>query len=139
MKTTMKVKREVEIKTLLVSAGVRYWEDSTVNDVEDSKGDLIPCRNGDYWCPEIDVDSGKIMNWTQGVKANIHYKVCDDGTYELKDAAGNSLWRKDGYVPDFMSPKESGYGDYIIMDVDENGMIADWEFNPGDLNSDEEE
>jgi hypothetical protein len=25
-----------------------------------------------------------------------------------------------------MYPKENGYGDYIIMDVDENGMIQDW-------------
>lgn len=25
-----------------------------------------------------------------------------------------------------MSPKENGYGDYIIMDVDENGVIEYW-------------
>ena len=25
-----------------------------------------------------------------------------------------------------MSPKEEGYGDYIIMDVDDNGMIKNW-------------
>lgn len=47
MKITIKVEKEVEIKTLEVRAGVRYWEDATVNGNEDSEGELIPCREGD--------------------------------------------------------------------------------------------
>jgi len=30
------------------------------------------------------------------------------------------------YVPEIMCPKENGYGDYIIMIVDENGKIENW-------------
>lgn len=26
-----------------------------------------------------------------------------------------------------MCPKENGYGDYIIMNIDENGFIQGWE------------
>ena len=32
----------------------------------------------------------------------------------------------DGYVPKVMCPVDEGYGDYIIMDIDENGFIQDW-------------
>lgn len=133
MKVQIKAVKEVEIKTLDVKAGVRYWEDSTVNGVEDETGELMPCRVEDYWCPSIDVDSGKIMNWTKGIKAEIHYKICDDGEYTLRGEDGKKVIAIDGYVPNCMSPKENGYGDYIIMDVDENGVIVDWEFDVSDF------
>jgi hypothetical protein len=126
MKKTIKVEKEVNIKYLHVSAGARYWEDAEVNGVEDETGELIPCRNGDYWEPIIDVDTGIIINWTQGVKAKIHYKCCDDGTYTLMDADNNPVIAKEGYVPDCLCPEEAGYGDYIIMDIDEQGRIVGW-------------
>ncbi len=120
------VKQKIEVKTIYVEAGVRYWEDATVDGVEDEKGDLIPCRDGDTWKPTIEIETGKILNWKQGVKADIHYKVCDDGTYSLMDSEFKRVATIDGYVPKFMSPKENGYGDYIIMEVDENGIIQNW-------------
>jgi len=127
MKTTIKVEKEVEIKTLEVKAGVRYWENAEVNGVDDDMGDLIPCRKDDYWCPVIDFDNGIILNWTKGTTAEIHYKVCDDGSYYLKDENGEVVLKiEDDYVPSCLCPKEEGCGDYIIMDIDENGVIADW-------------
>ena len=127
MKATIKIEKEVELKTLVVKAGVRYYEDATVNGVEDTEGDLIPCKNGDLWCPIIDIDSGVIINWEQGVKAEVHYKVCDEGSYYLQDAEGNTVLSiENNYVPKMMCPKESGYGDYIIMDIDENGKISNF-------------
>lgn len=133
MKTKIKVEKEVNIAILKVLAEVRYWEDATVNGVEDEDGSLIPCKNGDTWSPEIDIDSGKIMNWEIGKKAEIHYKVCDQCGWELRDESGVVLSAEDGYVPDTLCPKDSGYGDYIIMDVDENGNIADWKFDVNDF------
>ena len=127
MKVVVKVKTKVEVKTLKVKAGVRYWEDATVDGIEDEKGDLIPCRDGDYWCPEIDIDKGKITNWKQGVKADVHYKVCDDGSYYLQDSDGKTILSiENNYVPEIMCPSDKGYGDYIIMNIDENGVIANW-------------
>ena len=85
MTTTVKVteERELKLSKLRLSAGARYWEDATVNGVEDDEGTLIPFREGDYWCPIIDIDSGTIDNWPKGMTASIHYKVCDDGEYWL--------------------------------------------------------
>jgi hypothetical protein len=32
-----------------------------------------------------------------------------------------------------MRPKENGYGDYIVMDIDENGQIQKWTSNLKDF------
>lgn len=133
MKTTVKIEQEVDIKKLIVSAQVRYWEDADVNGIEDIEGALIPCREGDNWCPEIDIDNGVIINWKKGIKASVHYKVCDAGTYMLQDENNKTILAKEGYVPNIMSPKENGFGDYIIMDIDENGKIDNWNPNITDL------
>lgn len=133
MKVKIKKSVEVDIKTLHVRAGARYWEDTTVNGVEDEEGDLIPCRDGEDWKPIIDIETGQIINWEQGKTADIHYKVCDDGDYYLKDENNEIILHKDGYVPETLSPKERGYGDYIIMDVDSEGKIKDWKFDIDDF------
>lgn len=41
--------KTVEVVKLRAVMGVRYWEDGTVNDTEDTDGTLIPCRVKDAW------------------------------------------------------------------------------------------
>lgn len=114
-----------------VYAHVRYWQDSKINGVYDDPEDpQMPCVAGadddKYWVPKIEADTGLILNWTPGVEASIHYKVCDE--CELTFTKGDAVVSKyDGYVPDFLCPKEEGYGDYIIMDIDSNGYIKNWD------------
>lgn len=111
-----------------VDAEVRYWEDASVNGVEDVEGDLIPGRQGDGWRARIDISTGRIEGWPEGTTAKIHYKVCDAGLYWLTDAAGTRIakWR-DHYVPgDFLSQDGNGHGDYIIMDVGAGGVVEGW-------------
>lgn len=133
MKATIKIEKEVDIKTVEVRAHVRYWEDSTINGEPDEEGTLTPCREGDLWCPIIDIDTGVITNWTKGIKADIHFKVCDRGSYFLKDSDGNIvLSREDNYVPNHLIP--GSYGDYIEMQIDENGKIANWRPSLDDFN-----
>lgn len=113
---------------LEVHAGVRYWEDTKVNEAKDTEGKLIPFRNGNYWEPRINVETGQILNWPDGCVANIHYKVCDDGEYYLKD--GTNIYKyKDYYVPDILdcSSDQSSFGDYIIMNVSLGGYIQNWD------------
>ena len=140
VKIKIKIEKEVEVTTLRVKAGVRYWVDSEVNGEPDTEiGQNIPCKDGQNWCPEIDIATGKILNWKQGIRAEIHYKICDCCGWELKDENGLVvLEAEDGYVPKTLEPKGDGYGDYIIMDIDENGIIADFHFDITDFQNEGE-
>ena len=111
-----------------VRAKVRYWEDATVNGAEDLDGTLIPFRDGDLWCPRIRLADGLIEGWPQGMVASIHFKVCDEGEYWLTNSGGARVAKWHGhYVPDeFMCHGSSGYGDYIIIHVGGDGVIAKW-------------
>jgi hypothetical protein len=120
-------KVEVEVQYLKAECGVRYWEDGVVNGREDEDGSLIPLRDGDSWCPVIDLGTGVIADWPAGTTASVHYKVCDQGAYHLLDAEKNVVASIDGNVPSIMSPGGSGYGDYVIMTIGADGKIADWE------------
>jgi hypothetical protein len=122
------MKNNLELKFLIVSARVRYWEDTIINDLEDTHGNLVSCREGDSWSPIIDLDSGKIVNWDEGTVADIHYKVCDEGEYWLADANKNKILKYAGdYVPDsLLCIGDRGYGDYIIMKINEKGLIIGW-------------
>lgn len=117
----------VQVKYLKVEAGVRYWEDAEVNGLADEDGSAIPCRSGDAWCPVIDLDTGIIQDWPANTIADLHYKVCDAGRYALLDADHNEVCVKDGYVPDVMCPTGGGYGDYIIMHIGPDGVIANFD------------
>lgn len=126
---------------LTVECWPRYWEDTTVNGEVDTEGKLIPFRNGDLWNPVIELATGKIINWPQGMTASIHYKVCDQGRYYLGTLGGSPKLlgapklfqygaeerraKQSTYVPDdFLCHGDLGYGDYIIMNVSSDGQIA---------------
>lgn len=134
----MKVEKEFDVKFLKARVGARYWEDSTVNGVEDKEGDLIPCRDGEYWCPIIELETGLITNWENGKVASIHYKSCDDNEFILLDEKKEVVKSIEGYTINLMCPKENGYGDYIIMDILENGQIANWKCDLSAFTNDED-
>lgn len=135
MKKTITVLKEVDLKTLHVEAGVRYWEDSTVNDQEETEDDpKIPFKEGELWKPVIDLETGYITNWPKGTKASVHYKVCDAGSYYIKDAEGNTVLSiVNDCVPSILCPSDNGYGDYIIMEINQDGKIANWEADLSDF------
>ena len=56
------------------------------------------------------------------------YKVCDGFSCSFTDNSGVSILDlDDGYVPSFMCIGQEPDGDYIVMDIDENGYIKDWD------------
>ena len=118
---------DAEPMWLQVDAEVRYWEDATVNGDEDTEGDLIPLKQGNRWVPVIRLADGFIAGWPQGVSADIHYKVCDQGEYFLINAALQRISKyRSYYVPDMLSVGDDGYGDYIILKVNGDGFIEGW-------------
>lgn len=133
METSIYIQKTVNIKKLYVKTYPRYVQDASVNGYRDLENDpkmpfvkLDDKINEYFWEVNIDIDKGQIIDWPQGTTASIHYKVCDEGFYEIFDEQGEKLGNYEGYVPHIMCPKEEGYGDYIIMDIDENGFIQDW-------------
>ena len=134
MKTSIYIKKTVNIKKLYVKVYPRYIADSSVNGCRDLENDpKMPFVKFDdkvkeyFWEVNIDIDKGQIIDWPQGITASLHYKTCDEGFYEIFDEKGEKLGDYNGYVPHIMCPKEPGYGDYIIMDIDENGNIQNWD------------
>ena len=70
MKAKIKIEKEIDLKTLIVNAGVRYWDDAEINGEKDTEGgDNVPCKVGDSWKPIIDIDSGIITNWKKRCKS----------------------------------------------------------------------
>lgn len=126
--------QQVPVKYLKVDAGVRCWEDGTVNGAPDADdAPTIPCRSADNkrWAPVIDLDEGRILDWPEGVTASVHYKVCDDGIYDLLSEDMARVVTLEGYVPEILAPKGDGFGDYIIMNIDGAGKIDKWKVTLG--------
>lgn len=139
-----KVTNEIDVKYICCDVGPRYWEDGDVNGEEDIsyeeqekgakprmpmayKNDAAKYQDEQYrWAVKIDAETGNIVGWPEGVEADIHYKVCDDGTYWLEDTDGNEVHKIDDYVPTLWDFYDDSYGDYIIMTVEGDGHVKEW-------------
>jgi len=138
MKATIKIKKEIDVKYLEIDANIRYWEDADVNGVDEQEDNpTIPFSDKvtGRWNFIVDVDSGSIVDWPTGTTASVHYKVCDEGVYTLKDKDMQAILTVESYVPDCLAISDSGYGDYMCLDIDENGKIVDWSFDEDDVES----
>ena len=126
MEIELTVTKKFEVKYLQAEVGARYWEDATVNGVEDTNGTLIPCRDGEYWKPLIELETGKIINWDAGTTAKVHYKSCDDNLFIALDADKKEVKKINSYVINMMCPFAEGFGDYVIMNINEDGIIENF-------------
>ena len=113
-----------------IVAGVRYAEDASVNGVdEDNEKPVMPflVKSKQYpdewdWDITIDVEAGSIDNWPKGMTAKTWYKVCDCCKV---CAEGKKDYYE--YVPKFLSIWSEGFGDYVYLEVGEDGVIKDWD------------
>lgn len=122
MKAEIKIAKEVEVKTILIEAEVRYIGD---DDDDDMASNFPLIVDGKEWVATVDIDSGKIHGWPKGESHKAYCKVCDAGSYTLFDGDGVELSKIDNdYVPNGVIPGE--YGDYIDLTVDGDGFIKDW-------------
>lgn len=113
-------------KYLSINAHIRYQEDAYVNGIQEDPRpapSAMPGMEGDRWRMVIDLDLCRVVGWPKGTYANIHYKVCDEGEYELLDADKKVIERHCGYVPRGVSP--DGDGDYIVLLINQNGCVLD--------------
>ena len=151
MEISRNIKIEQNIKYLRATMGVRYWcdcdystdgenwIDPCVEDTEEESENMknmtplvvkkdIGYKESDYWEIVIDIDNGKILNWPNNFWLKTHYKVCDDGEYVFLDENMNEVVNITDkycqyYVPDFLALEDSGYGDYVLLNIDNHGNI----------------
>ena len=128
MKVT--INREVNLERLTIYARPISWADTLVNGVSDTPdGNNIPCKFGTSWCPVIEKDTGKILNWKKDTTASIHYELLGALGHEVADEYGEIIVDTIvSSVPKTLSIGTSEYKNTIIMDIDENGVIQDWNF-----------
>jgi len=67
MKTVIKVKKEVDIRFVKININIRYLGDGDDDDVSPS----FPLIQGNTWKATINVDTGVIEGWPQGVSENL--------------------------------------------------------------------
>ncbi len=134
MKAILKVEKEFDVNYLVANLGVRYWEYGTLNgERDDDDNPKMPCIKDGRWYLEINVNTGQVENWEIGNAASVHYKVCDDGEYFLRDVITSTIMKGERYVPSCLSIGYNGYGDYVIINIDENGFIENWKFDEKDV------
>jgi hypothetical protein len=114
-----------EVKTIEVKVFIRNTELYS----------KLQCMNPyeGYWCPIIDVDEGIITNWDINESVYVFLKVCDEFECTVKDASDAIVASYNGYVLNFMAITDEGYGDYIYLDVNEDGYIENWSFDEYDF------
>lgn len=128
IKKEMYIKKEFKVKYLEVVAGIKYAEDVSVNGEECNKLLDIPCYDAtnDCWRIIIDVETGVIINWESGKIASVDSKICGNGVYTLLDKKLKEIKTIKGYVLNCLAIGEDGHGDYIILNIDEDGKIKGW-------------
>lgn len=127
MQFEKKITKTFDVKYLKFSVMPRYWE-AVVNGVEGSLD--IPLKRDKMWNLKIDIDTGKVIDWPDGTTIDVHYKVCDAGSYYLLDENDDVIVSKEQvYVPSFIGE----YGDYLIIDINEKGFIKNWKLSENEL------
>lgn len=83
------------------------------------------------WCPVIDVNEGKILDWTPGFCLNTGFKVCDQGVYVYSNQDESqqivSTDCDEYYVPNWLDDEGDSYGDYLQITINGDGTIKDWD------------
>jgi hypothetical protein len=119
MKVRLVKQMEFEVKAVEIEVPIRL-SDGIPSD--------LPGQSEGCWCATIDLETGKIKNW-HGPAFMLRMYVGCFGIYRLCDARG--LWASTivyNYVPHGVIPGEDG--ETIILDIGEDGTIANWPQSP---------
>lgn len=110
------------------------FDDGLMTELESDDDFTPPMLNTEDLLLEVvvDLENRRVLNWNyEEGYLRMWGKVCDAGTYTLLDKDRTPLWQIDGYVPNkLIPPFEKGFGDYIELAIDSDGIIRDWPSNP---------
>ncbi len=120
---TKRVTVEADVTHLAISIP----EDEVCNgDCYEGDGRLpesFKVKDGDYTI-YIDVETGKIANWPEGLVVDAYFKPRDGGSYALLDKTREVICAAiNEYVPSCCGWGEGG-GDYLELKVSGDGSVA---------------
>jgi len=75
----------------------------------------------------VEIATGRVLDWVKGNTARIYSKPVDSGVYAFLDGNKTIIKEIEGYVIDGLDIDSSGYGDYIILRILEDGSIEHWD------------
>lgn len=78
------------------------------------------------WVIEVDVHTGKITGWPEGIKAETFYKSRDMNEFTLLDEDRNQIAWSEGYVPEIFDINGTSFGDYVELNINDKGFIEGW-------------
>ncbi len=123
MKITVIRPVEIEVSHVRISVPLH---DDTVQEM----GQGFPRLEGDTWKGTVEIDTGKIVDWPEGLTGEFEVgdKVRDLGSYVLLAPDGSEVaaLRKE-YCPNMLIPGE--YGDYIDLKI-KDGVVTNWPKRP---------
>lgn len=120
MKITVPTTKEVEV--VAIEFEVFIHDDLDPSFPKEIK--LFHRREEKIWRDIIDLGTGQLREWPKNTPYDFYDKICDSGTYRLLDADNNFLKEIQDYVPNGIIPGE--YGDYMDLQIDENGIVKNW-------------
>ena len=110
------------------------FDDGLMTELECDEEFVPPMLNAEDQLLEflIDLKERKAVGWNyEDGYLRQWAKVCDAGTYTLMDAEKKPLCQICGYVPNkLIPPLEKGFGDYIELAIEANGIINGWPTTP---------
>lgn len=118
-KIKQKVVVDSEFNAIRVVAKMRHQIDDAPNGMFGLTGETLDII--------IDLEpEARIRGWS-GPAIKLHAKVCDCCSVYFLDFQTQVAAVEGDYVPSFMPGKH--WGDYLIFDIAENGVITNWKKN----------
>lgn len=121
MKLTVKrrIEEEVEAKHLVV---IVPHDEVEYEDCYEGAGRVPATFRTDHGYQfRVDLATGRIVGWPEGLSVDAHYKPRDGGTYQICDANDAVIYEwVDCYVPGFLDHNDGG-DDYLDFKISPDG------------------
>ena len=120
MKATVLIPHEINVMTVRVE--VLLDKETRI----DPRYQDLPCRNGDWWLLDIDIDRAKVVLWPHGRSVDIEVTVNDNGFYYLYDDESKFVCSlKQEFVPSKLLPGSENR-ETLHLKIDSTGKILNW-------------
>lgn len=123
------LKNDIAIKSQYIHISIPYYEDDYQfwGELGENNPFYSLVTSKERWEITVNLSSHTIIEWQKEIGiCQVFAKVRDEGIYKLLDENKIPFCQLSGYVPNKILPPTNGYGDYLELKIDENGVITNW-------------